>query len=177
MTRPQSNCYEVNVLYNQRIKGVRPYIFKLAKGDDDLIQEGYIGVYNAIKKKPDLKPSYLKAQAQWNMINSIKKGRSVDNGFWKRETLKIIHTDQIENYDLSANILKDIDRKPVDEQVIEKITFETFIGSLTGIEERIVRYRIAGWTLKQVKTKLKLSRRRLEALRREIRFKIKECYA
>ena len=67
MKTPQSNSYELNVLYNQRIKGVQSYILKLAKGDDDLIQEGYIGVYNAIKEKPDLKPSYLKAKAQWNI--------------------------------------------------------------------------------------------------------------
>ena len=168
---------QFNHLYDQRIAKLKPYIMRQARGNDDLVQEQYIGVYLALKDKPDCNEQYLKASAKWNMIISTKKGRSIDNGFWKREDLEVVHCYQTEDMDIAANILKDSYRKPVDEQVIEKIAFENFLACLTETEKRFVQHRIVGWTVAKIREKLELSKEKVREMKREIRFKIGHAFA
>ena len=170
------NAHELNRIYEQRIGRLQTFVFKLTQ-DDDLAQELRIGIYNALRRDPHGSDSYLKTEAKWNLIRSIRKGRSVDNGSWNRKALKIVYYDQIEDDELAANILKDMDRRPVDEQVIAKITFESFLSSLTELEKRLVQHRIVGWSFRKIAKKLEISKNRLSRMKKEIRFKINEAFA
>ena len=172
----QTHSRDLNLECTQKIMDFRPYIVEQAKGDDDLIQESYIGIYDIIKEKSKPKESYFKTKIHWKMVNYGKQGKSVDNGFWKRDKLRIVRTDQFDNY-LSSNILKDLDSKPVDEQVIDKITFENFLGSLSELEKKFVHRRIIGWTFIKIMKKLKLRQELLDQIRKSVRYKIKTAYS
>ena len=98
------------------------------------------------------------------MLKSLRRGRSVDNGFRNRKALEIVHCDQFTDTDLAANIFKDLHRRPVDEQVIEKITFQGFIENLTDLELRFVQHRIVGWPVGKIMRKLDVSGRVVKTL-------------
>ena len=124
----------------------------------------------------NIKDAYYRTKLKFVITNYLKKGKSIDNGFWKRDTINIIPCDSV-NSDVSANILKDMHGKPVDEQVIEKITFERFLGSLSMIEQRFTFLRIMDYTYLKIMRKLKLTQKMLAEVQRSVRTKINAAYA
>ena len=171
----QTQTRDLNLESTRKIMDFKRYIVEQAKGDDDLIQEGYIGIYDIIKEKDKVKESYFKTKIHWKMVNYGKQGKSVDNGFWKRDQLKIVRSDQLDS-DLSANFLKDFNSKPVDEQVIEKIAFERFLSSLSELEKSFIHRRIIGWTFIKIMKKLKLREELLDQIRKSVRYKIETAF-
>jgi hypothetical protein len=170
---------ELHAQCTEKIQEFSGYLRNYAKQDDDLIQEGNIGIYNAIKEKggaSQIRESYFKTKMKFNIINHLKRGKSVDNGFYKRNTINIIPCDSV-NSDVSANILKDTYSKPVDEQVIDKIMLEKLLGSFSGIEQRFVYLRLIGLTYLKIMKKLKLTQKMLAEVQNSVRHKINLTYA
>ena len=122
------NLQQLDKLYNEKIKDLTPFIITQCGWDDDAIQEQCIGVYEALAFNPSANNRYLKNKARWNMTKARRKGRSVDNGFWKRNALEMVHCDQFEDSGIPAIILKDKKRKPVDEQVAILVEATHVIG-------------------------------------------------
>jgi DNA-directed RNA polymerase specialized sigma24 family protein len=170
---------ELHAQSTQKINEFAGYLKNYAKEDDDLIQEGNIGVYNAIKEKggaTKIKESYFKTKMKFVITNYLKKGKSIDNGFWKRDTINIIPCDSV-NSDVSANILKDTYSKPVDEQVIDKVALENLLSSLSETEKRFIHLRIMDWGYIQITKKLRLTTDKLNEIRQSVRSKINTAYA
>jgi len=89
------NNQELNGLYEERINRLAPYIRYKSDRNEDLMQEGNIGVYQVLRNHPNANNSFLKLQAKWRMISFLRRGRNVDNGFYKRKDLQIIHYNQL----------------------------------------------------------------------------------
>jgi len=59
---------------------------------------------------------------KWSMVSFLRKGRSVDNGFYKRKNLKVIRYNQLPTDDsIFAAAVSNGDKDPVDEQAIFRI--------------------------------------------------------
>ena len=49
----------------EKIQSLRPYLVKTAKGDEGLIQEGAIGIWEAMRKEPEAGDGYFKRKAKY----------------------------------------------------------------------------------------------------------------
>ncbi len=167
---------ELNRLCEQKINSLAPYMRTMP--NDDMAQEARIGIYEALKKDPDANNSFLKLQAKWRMGDFLRRGRSVDNGFYKRKNLKIIHYNQFPfgGDDILSNTF-DNNRLPLDELVINKICLDNFIGSLTKIEKDFIKSKLNDWNNNKINKRLKISFTKMKEIRREIRFKIELAFA
>ena len=125
----------------QKINEMMPYLIKTANGDEDLIQEGAIGIWQSMTKKPDASDQYYANKAKWN-IKSVARGvgKSLDIPKWhKRKTpITIVHHDAV----LSQAVLADRKRLPLDDYVINKVDFERFRNSLSMTEDEYVRCKV-----------------------------------
>lgn len=160
-------------LYTERINSLAPYIRFQAGADDDLVQEGNIGVYQALKKNLSATDRYLKNKAKWQMIDSTRRGRCIcrRNGYGRKSPLEIIHYVQL----AFTTILEDR-RLPLDDLVISKVCFDNLLAVSTEHEKRFIRYKLEEWSDTRIMKKLKLSWQRLKEMKREIRFKFDQAY-
>ena len=106
-----------------------------------------------------------------------KRGRSIDNGYWNRDQVKIIHCDQYEAEEAASIILADMRRRPLDEQVIEKIAFERFFENLNVLEKLFVRFKMENISAKKIMQKMRITKNKLKNLKAGIRLKIEEAFA
>ena len=111
------NQQAIENLFNQRIDGLKTHIRITANDSQDLIQEGNIGVYEALKTDRDATNSFVERRIQWKMIDSLRRGKSVDNGFYKRKDLQIVHYQHFPEDGIIAETMSD-KRLPVDEEAI-----------------------------------------------------------
>jgi hypothetical protein len=57
-----------------------PYVVKISGGNADLIQEGCIGIWEAMSTAPEAPNTYHRTKAKWNILQQINGvGKSVDN--------------------------------------------------------------------------------------------------
>lgn len=135
----QQQAFDAKV--EQKINKMMPYLIKTANGDEDLIQEGAIGIWQSMSMKPDASDQYYANKARWN-IQSVARGvgKSVDIPKWhKRKTpITIVHHDA----ELSQSALADRKRLPLDEYVINKLDFERFIATLYSTEASYIRCKV-----------------------------------
>jgi hypothetical protein len=82
-------------LYNERLNDIKHIISIESNGNDDLKQEGLIGAFKALSTDPHANNRFLLNKAKWSMVSFLRKGRSVDNGFYKRKNLKVIRYNQL----------------------------------------------------------------------------------
>jgi hypothetical protein len=130
-------------LYNERIKNIEPIINMETNDDEDLRQAGFWGAYQALKKDTNATDRFLINKAKWEIGSFLRKGRSVDNGFYKRKDLKIIHFNQSPCEDgIFAAVIPDNGKYSVDEQAIFRVDLERFMKKLTPIERRFIRYKV-----------------------------------
>jgi hypothetical protein len=171
---------ELHAQCTEKIQEFSGYLRNYAKGDDDLIQEGNIGIYNAIREKggsSQIREAYYRTKLKFVIKNHQKKGKSIDNGFWKRDKINIMSVDSV-NSDVAATILNDKISKPVDEQVIDKLGMDTLLDSLSETEQKFVHSRILmGWTYINIMKKLNLTTELLDEIRQSVRFKIQTAFA
>ena len=170
---------ELHAQCTEKIQEFSGYLRNYAKQDDDLIQEGNIGVYNAIREKggsSEIRESYFRTKMKFVITNYLKKGKSIDNGFWKRDKVNIMSVDSV-NSDVAATILNDKISKPVDEQVIDKVAMDNLLDSLSETEKTFVHRRIMGWTYINIMKKLNLTTELLDEIRKSVRCKIQTAYA
>ena len=130
-----------------------------------------------LKYHPHANNSFLKRQAKWRMISLLRRGRSVDNGFYKRKNLQILHYNQYSFDDGIVSTTFDNNRLPVDEVVINKICIDNLIGSLTTIEKDFIEGKLKGWNNSKINKVLRIPFTKMKEIKREIRLKIQVAFA
>ncbi|MFH1721482.1 MAG: hypothetical protein ABH950_02625 [Candidatus Altiarchaeota archaeon] len=91
------NNQALEQIYNQRIQDIEKSIDIKSGGNEDLKQEGLIGAYKALSTDPQANKTFMLNKAKWSMLYFLRKGRSVDNGYYKRKNLKVIRYDKLYN--------------------------------------------------------------------------------
>ena len=167
-------------LYKERMKDVETIINIESNDDDDLKQEGLLGVYHALRKDPHGSTRFLMNKAKWGIISSLRKGRSVDNGFYKRKNLKIIHHNQSPCEDgLFAAVIPENGKYPVDEQAIFRIDLERFMEKLTENERQFIRLKVIDGVANntEIRKKLKIPCKEMAEITWNVRQQIKLAFA
>jgi DNA-directed RNA polymerase specialized sigma24 family protein len=179
MTAQQS----FDAMVEDKIHTLMPYLVKTARGDEDLIQDGAIGIWESMKEQPYAATKYHATKAKWSIISVARGvGKSVDipNQYPRKHPITIVHYDAIPDNadaDLSQAILADRNSLPLDEMVIRKMDFERFIATLTTTEERYVRYQmIDEMPEAKAAAALSLSLERLHDIKSTLRSKIEDHF-
>ena len=172
-----------DAMVEDKINTLMPYLVKTASGDEDLIQEGAIGIWESMKEQPYAANKYHTTKAKWNIISvSRGVGRSVD--IPKRYERKIPdYPGPLRRYSRqrrrrpSQAMLTDKNGLPLDEVVIRKMDFERFINTLTTTEERYVRYKMVDELPdRTAAAALSMSVEKLHALKTTLRGKIEDHF-
>jgi len=173
-----------DAMVEDKINTLMPYLVKTSRGDEDLIQEGAIGIWESMKEQPYAANKYHTTKAKWNMVNVGRGvGRSVDipKQYQRKVPITIVHYDAIPDNadaDLSQAMLTDKNGLPLDEVVIRKMDFERFITTLTTTEERYVRYKMVDELPdRTAAAALSMSMEKLHAMKTLLRGKIEDHFA
>jgi len=113
------------------------------------------------------------------MVSSLRKGKSVDNGFYKRKNLKIAHYDQLPFEDgIFAEALSSNGKEPVDEQAIFRVSLERLFHRLSLKETLYIRYKtMEGLSEGSIRKRLQIMFRQIYELKRNIRRQIEFAFA
>jgi DNA-directed RNA polymerase specialized sigma24 family protein len=170
-------------MVEDKINTLMPYLVKTASGDEDLIQEGAIGIWESMKEQPYAANKYHTTKAKWNIINvSRGVGRSVDipKQYPRKLPITLVHYDAIPDNadaDLSQAMLTDKNGLPLDEVVIRKMDFERFINSLTTTETNYIRYKMVDELPdRTAAAALSMSVEKLHAMKTTLRGKIEDHF-
>jgi DNA-directed RNA polymerase specialized sigma24 family protein len=168
-----------DAMVEDKINTLMPYLVKTARGDEDLIQEGAIGIWESMKEQPYAANKYHTTKAKWSIGNvSRGVGRSVDipKQYPRKLPITLVHYDAIPDSadaDLSQAMLTDKNGLPLDEVVIRKMDFERFVATLTTTEERYIRYKMVDELPdRTAAATLSMSLEKLHALKTTLRGKI-----
>jgi DNA-directed RNA polymerase specialized sigma24 family protein len=171
-------------MVEDKINTLMPYLVRTARGDEDLIQEGAIGIWEGMREQPYAANKYHTTKAKWNIVNvSRGVGRSVDipKRYERKVLITIVHYDAIPDNadaDLSQAILTDKNGLPLDEVVIRKMDFERFINTLTTTEERYIRFKMVDeMPDRMAADALSMSLEKLHAMKATLRGKIEDHFA
>jgi len=172
---------QLHSLYTERINGLESFIMSKSEGNDDLAQELHIGMYEALKTDPGANDAFLKRRGAWRMINSLRKGKSIDKPipYKRKNPIKIVHFDYFsdDENDVFTETMSD-KRLPVDEEAIFHISLSRFFHKLTGIEKRFVRYKVIDELPNiEIGKRLRISFTTLREIRNEIRLKFNVVFA
>jgi len=150
-----------------------------SNGNDDLKQEGLIGAYKALNTDPYATDRFMLNRAKWSMASFQRKGRSVDNGFYKRKNLKVIRYNQLPADDaIFAAAVSNGDKEPVDEQAIFRIDLQRFLEKLSRNERSFIRYKmIDGLSDVCIKRRLGITFETVRTMKVNIRKQIQASFA
>jgi DNA-directed RNA polymerase specialized sigma24 family protein len=169
--------------FEDKINTLMPYLVKTSGGDEDLIQEGAIGIWESMKEQPYAATKYHATKAKWSIISVARGvGKSVDipKQYPRKHPITIVHYDAIPddaNADLAQAMLTDKNGLPLDEVVIRKMDFERFIATLTTTEERYVQYKmIDEMPDRSAAAALSMSVEKLYAIKAALRSKIEDHF-
>jgi DNA-directed RNA polymerase specialized sigma24 family protein len=137
-----------DAMFEDKLNTLMPYLVHTARGDEDLIQEGAIGIWESMKSCPYAANKYHTTKAKWSIINAWRGvGRSVDipKRYERKVPITIVHYDAIPDNadaDLAQAMLTDKNGLPLDEVVIRKMDFERFLNTVTTTEEQYIRFKM-----------------------------------
>ena len=173
------NSNALQNIYNERIQDIQHIIHNQSGGNDDLKQEGLIGAYHALNTDPNATNRFLLNKAKWSMVNFLRKGRSVDNGIYKRKNLKVIRCDQLIFDDgIFAAAVSSKGMEPVDEQAIFRIDLTRFLKRLSRNERMFIRYKVMdGLSDVRIKRILGITFETLKAMKANIRKEIQWSFS
>jgi DNA-directed RNA polymerase specialized sigma24 family protein len=179
MTAQQS----FDAMVEDKINTLMPYLVMTARGDEDLIQEGAIGIWESMKEQPYSTNKYHTTKAKWNIVNVARGvGRSVDipKRYERKFPITMVHYDAIPDNadaDLAQAMLTDRNGLPLDEVIIRKMDFERFINTLTTTEERYVQYKMVDELPdRTAAAALSMSVEKLHAMKATLRGKIEDHF-
>jgi len=139
-TRSNEKQMDINELWNEKIQKLSGKVRAIARGDEDLYQEGIIGIREGILRDPDATDSYLLQAAKFAMTNYKNRGKSVDNGSRHPTTRKLLDgtvktykKDMIPIYDYELGY-----SHPPDILAIDRICAEKFYHALNEDEALLV---------------------------------------
>ena len=174
-------AFDANV--EQKIEQMTPYLMKMANGDEDLVQEGAIGVWEAMERKPEASDAYFKRNARWKMLNLARGvGKSIDIPKWyeRKTPIYLVRLDDNgeEAGQISEAVLSDPNRGPMDEAVIDKVDFERFLATLTMREAGYLLMKLV-WEVSdhEAADRMDISREWLRQMKAVIRRKVEAFYA
>jgi len=172
-----------DAMFENKLNTLMPYLVHTARGDEDLIQEGAIGIWESMKEQPYAANKYHTTKAKWNIGNvSRGVGRSVDipKQYPRKFPIALVHYDAVPDNadaDLSQAMLTDKNGLPLDEVVIRKMDFERFIATLTTTEERYIRFKMVDELPdRTAAAALSMSVEKLHALKTTLRGKIEDHF-
>ena len=173
------NFQTLHHLYSERLPEIEHIVDIESNGNADLRQEGLLGAYQALQKDPTATNRYLLNKSQWEMVSSIRKGRSVDNGFYKRKNLKVIRYDQLPFEDgIFAEAVSSNGQEPVDDQAIFRIDLGRFLEKLSHNESLFIQAKaMDGLPDPKIKRKLGITSETLKAMKVNIRKQIGMSFA
>ena len=173
------NFQTLHHLYNERLPEIEKCIDIKSSGNADLRQEGLFGAYQALSIDPHGSKGFLLNKAQWEMVESWRKGKSVDNGFYKRKDLKIVRYQHLPFEDgIFAEAVSSNGKDPVDEQAIFRVDLERFFDRLTSNETLYIRYKtMDGLPDVLIRKRLKITFPQLWEIKRNIRTQIEAAFA
>ena len=175
------NFQSLHHLYNERLP--EPEIEKIvdmdSNGNADLRQEGLVGAYLALQRDPTATNRYLLNKSQWEMVSSIRKGRSVDNGFYKRKNLKVVRYNQLPADDkVFSAFIQEYGPEPVGEQAIFRISLERLFHQLSDNENRYIRHKtMEGMSDVSIRKRLRITFTQIYEMKRNIRRQIESALA
>ena len=177
----QQQAFDARV--EEKIEKMMPYLVKLSGGDPDLVQEGRIGIWEAMSKEPDASDVYHRTKAKWNILQQINGvGKSVDipkKAYKRKWPISIDHYDagHDENADLHQSLLADRRRVPLDEWVIQKVDFRKFLDTLTTSEYGYIHLKMMeGMPDAGAADRMDISLQRLRQMKKAIRIKVEDFY-
>jgi hypothetical protein len=173
------NHQAIEALYNQRLKDIEKVINIQSCDDPDLRQEARWGAYLALQKDRTAKDRFLLNKAKWQMVSSLRKGKSADTGYYKRKDLKVIHYDHLPLADgVFAEAVSSNGKDPVDEQAIFRVDLERFFDRLSTNETLYVRYKtMDGLPDVRIRERLRVTFPLLYEMKRNIRRQIGLAFA
>jgi DNA-directed RNA polymerase specialized sigma24 family protein len=178
-----TTAQDFNTIFEAKYHSLKPYLCRTAGDDEDLIQEGAIGLMESLKRVPDARDQYLRNGAKWAILRQHQgKGKSVDiRKSYKRKTpISIVHYDGVANTDavLSQAVLADRKHVPLDELVIQKVDFDKLRADLSAPEEKYVRLKVVDEMLdKEIAEEMGKSKDQIRYLKRGLRSKIEAHFA
>jgi hypothetical protein len=142
---------DINKLWEEKIsnRAITDMVYKIARGDKDLYQEGLLGVRDALIKDPDAPDDHLIRHARWAMSHYKNKGVSIDNGprweytrklsdgtikKYKKEIIPVYIDAAMDEFNLE---FPDISYPP-DILAIDRICAERFYNSLDRKEAKFI---------------------------------------
>lgn len=134
--------------FEEKLNELTPYLVMTSGGDEDLFQEGAIGVYESMCKVPEAYNTYYKNKARWKILMKARGvGKSVDipKSYNRKNPIQMIHYDAMPDTadaELSQAILGDRKRLPLDEYVLNKVNFDRFTDTLSSQEADYVRLKM-----------------------------------
>ncbi len=143
---------DINKLWDMKINNrtITDMIYKIAHGNDDLYQEGIIGVREGLLRNPYASDDYLIRAASWAMSHYRNRGCSIDNGpkwlykkrladgtikKYRKDTIPIYIDAVMDEFDLEfpdSSYLSDI-------LAIDRLCAEKFYKSLNNHERHFVK--------------------------------------
>jgi len=71
---------DINRLWDEKIRLISKQVRDIARGNDDLYQEGILGVREGLLRNPYAPDDHLIRAARWAMSHYKNRGCSLDNG-------------------------------------------------------------------------------------------------
>ncbi|PKN67576.1 MAG: hypothetical protein CVU57_02415 [Deltaproteobacteria bacterium HGW-Deltaproteobacteria-15] len=173
------NHHAIEALYNERVKDIEKAINAKSGGDEDLRQEGLWGAYLALQRDPNANKTFLLNKSGWEMVGSTRRGRSLDNGFYKRKNLEVIRYNQLPADDkVFSSFIREYGQEPVDEQVIFRISLQRMFNGLSDNETRYIRHKtMDGMSDVSIKKALRITFKQIREIKRNIRRQIELAFA
>jgi len=171
------NIRELQQSYESRIKGMRGFIYKQARENEDLRQEACMAMWRGLQIDPGATDVFLMNRIRWRVRDVWKNGTSVDKPHKTREDITILrfYPQDFEN-EIYAEYLAD-NRLALDEQVIAKVDSERFLQFLDYNEREIVKYKLKGLVDRDIIQKLGMTRKHYRRVKHGIRPKIIDFFA
>ena len=173
------NFQTLHHLHSERLAEIEHIIDMESNGNADLRQEGLLGSYQALEIDPHASKRFLLNKTKWEMVSSLRKGKSVDNGFYKRKNLKIIHYNQLPADDkVFSAFIHEYAREPVDEQALFRISLERLFHGLSDNETRYIRHKtMDGMSDVSIRKRLRITFTQIYEIKRNIRRQIEIAFA
>ena len=173
------NHQAIEALYNKRLRDIEKVINIQSCDDPDLRQEGRWGAYLALQKDPTATNRYLLNKSQWGMVSSLRRGKSVDNGYYKRKNLNIVHYDHLPLADgIFAEAISSNGKAPVDEQAIFRVDLERLFDQLSNNETLYIRYKtMDGMSDGSIRKRLRITFPHLYEMKRNIRRQVESAFS
>jgi hypothetical protein len=173
------NFQSLHHLYSERLLDIEKIIDMESNGNADLRQEGLLGAYQALETDPHGSKRFLLNKAKWDMVPSLRKGKSVDNGFYKRQNLKIICYDHLPLEDgIFAEAFSSSGKDPVDDHAIFRVSLERLFHRLSGKETLYIRYKtMDGMSDVSIRKRLRITFTQIYEIKQNIRRQIELAFA